>query len=345
MPLFYYHIIAFFAGFVLDAILGDPYAFPHPVKFMGMLISKLEKHYLGEKKEQETPVEEVPETIRKKHREQGRQTVLIVLVCMLLVTDILLIGGYLIHPILGCVIEAIMTYQALAAKCLVVESMKVYKALTTGSIADARKAVSMIVGRDTAELDEEGVTKAAVETVAENASDGVIAPMLYLAIGGPILGFVYKAINTMDSMIGYKNDRYMDFGRAAAKLDDVVNFLPSRISAWLMILVCPLVGDEFIASEARRIYLRDRGKHSSPNSAQTESACAGALGIKLGGDASYFGKIVHKPEIGDGRRHVEPMDIPRTNHLMYAASILCELICVGLLFGIAVLIDKIALMG
>ena len=265
IPIYYFHIIAFFAGFILDAILGDPYCFPHPVRIMGMLISKLERHYLGEKKaqkiaetEEASQTQELMETEEasqaiehvpnEKKREQGRETVLIVLFCTLLVTDTLLIGGYYIHPILGCVIETIMTYQALAAKCLVVESRKVYKALTTGTIEDARKAVSMIVGRDTAQLDEAGVTRAAVETVAENASDGVIAPMIYLAIGGPILGFAYKAINTMDSMIGYKNERYIDYGRAAARLDDVVNFLPSRISALLMILAC------YIASEAMKSF-------------------------------------------------------------------------------------------
>lgn len=403
LPIYYFHIIAFIAGFILDAILGDPYRLPHPVKFMGALIARLEKHYLGEKapaveaksenakanksneendkadkdgtdhneadkgdeenaqinesrveddrpngggkvdgriteyavdngQEKECDIQDAQESaINEKKRVQGRETVLIVLAVTLLVTDVFLIGGYIIHPILGCVIETIMTYQALAAKCLVVESMKVYKALTTGTIEEARKAVSMIVGRDTQDLDEAGVTRAAVETVAENASDGVIAPMLYLAIGGPVLGFAYKAINTMDSMIGYKNERYLDFGRAAAKLDDIANFLPSRISAWLMILVCPFIGNDYIASEAKRIYLRDRFKHSSPNSAQTESACAGALGIKLGGDASYFGKLVHKPELGDGRRRIDPLDIGRTNHLMYAAAILCELLCIGLM--------------
>lgn len=378
MSLIYYHIIAFFAGFVLDAILGDPYSFPHPVKFMGKLISWLENRYLGEKPKpaEKKAEEEKPEILeeialeeekseileemaleeekqqileekaedakkqdseeeRKKKRELGRQTVLIVLFCTVLITDILLIGAYTIHPILGCVVEAIMTYQVLAAKCLVVESMKVYQALTTGTIEEARKAVSMIVGRDTEQLDEAGVTRAAVETVAENASDGVIAPMLYLAIGGPILGLLYKAINTMDSMIGYKNERYLDFGRAAAKLDDIVNFVPSRISAWLMILACPFLGDDYIASEAKRIYLRDRSKHSSPNSAQTESACAGALGIKLGGDASYFGKMVSKPELGDGRRRIQAMDIPRANRLMYGAAILCELLCIGITLAIA----------
>ena len=368
MPTYCYHIIAFFAGFVLDCILGDPYCFPHPVKFIGKLISFLENKYLGpkpprsiktettaeaseEKLSEEVTDETLDETTEKateeeakkesdqkvlspeakKKREQGRTTVLIVLLCTVIVTDVLFWGSYYLHPILGCVIETIMTYQILAAKCLRVESMKVYKALKTGTIEDARKAVSMIVGRDTEQLDEAGVTKAAVETVAENTSDGVIAPMLYLAIGGPILGMLYKAINTMDSMIGYKNERYLDFGRAAAKLDDIVNFIPSRISAWLMIFACPFLGNHFIASEGKRIYLRDRRKHASPNSAQTESVCAGALGIQLAGDASYFGKIVHKPTIGDGRRKVNPEDIPLANRLMYGATILCLLLCIALM--------------
>ena len=267
----------------------------------------------------------------KKKREQGRTMVLLVLFCTVLVTDVLFMGSYFVHPILGCIVEAILTYQILAAKCLWVESMKVYKALKEGTIADARKAVSMIVGRDTAKLDAEGVTKAAVETVAENTSDGVIAPMIYLAIGGPILGMLYKAINTMDSMVGYKNERYLDFGRAAAKLDDIVNYVPSRIAARLMIFSCYFLGGKFIASEAKRIYLRDRLKHASPNSAQTESVCAGALGIQLAGDASYFGKLVHKPTIGDARRKVEAEDIVLANRLMYGTTSLCLLACLILM--------------
>ena len=263
----------------------------------------------------------------QKKREQGRTTVLIVLLCTVVAADVLFMGSYFIHPVAGCLVEAFLTYQILAAKCLRVESMKVYKALKTGSLKDARRAVSMIVGRDTANLSEEGVTRAAVETVAENTSDGVIAPLLYLAIGGPVLGLVYKAINTMDSMIGYKNERYLDFGRAAAKLDDFVNYLPSRISARLMIFACHFLGSSFDAPEAERIYLRDRLKHASPNSAQTESVCAGALGIQLAGDASYFGKLVHKPTIGDAKRAIEPEDIRRANRLMYGAAILCLLIC------------------
>ena len=277
------------------------------------------------------PEEEPLTEEAKKKREQGRTMVLLVLFCTVLVTDILFMGSYFVHPIFGCIVEAILTYQILAAKCLWVESMKVYKALKEGTIADARKAVSMIVGRDTAKLDAEGVTKAAVETVAENTSDGVIAPMIYLAIGGPILGMLYKAINTMDSMVGYKNERYLDFGRAAAKLDDIVNYVPSRIAARLMIFSCYFLGGKFIPAEAKRIYLRDRLKHASPNSAQTESACAGALGIQLAGDASYFGKLVHKPTIGDARRKVEAEDIVLANKLMYGTTILCLLVCLILM--------------
>ena len=259
---------------------------------------------------------------------------LIVLLCTVAITDVLFVGSYALHPVLGCMIETVMTYQILAAKCLCVESMKVYKALKIFGLREARKAVSMIVGRDTENLDEEGVIRAAVETVAENTSDGVIAPMLYLALGGPILGMAYKAINTMDSMIGYKNERYLDFGRAAAKLDDAVNYVPSRISAWLMIAACHFLGNPFIASEAKRIYLRDRRKHASPNSAQTESACAGALGVRLAGDASYFGKIMHKPFIGDARRKISAQDIPNADRLMYGTAILCLLIFLGLMVGV-----------
>ena len=198
----------------------------------------------------------------------------------------------------------------------------------------ARKAVSMIVGRDTESLDEEGVAKAAIETVAENTSDGVIAPMLYTALGGPILGFFYKAVNTMDSMVGYKNEKYLYFGRAAAKLDDAINFLPARISAYLMILAAFIGGKNFNGKQAYKIYKRDNRNHASPNSAQTESVCAGALGVQLAGDASYFGKVVKKPYIGDHLRKVEYEDIKRVNHLMYLTAWICEILCLILMVTI-----------
>ena len=235
-------------------------------------------------------------------------------------------------------VESIMTYQILAVRSLKVESMKVYDALQTGTIEDARRAVSMIVGRDTACLDEAGVTKAAVETVAENTSDGVIAPMIALAVGGPFLGFLYKAVNTMDSMIGYKNDRYLLFGRTAAKLDDVVNYLPARISAYLMIAAAYLAGRDFDGTRAFSVYRRDRRKHASPNSAHTEAVCAGALGVRLAGDASYFGKIVKKPYIGDDVRPVEISDIRRANRLLYVTAFLCEAILLVLLIVVCAVV-------
>ena len=187
--------------------------------------------------------------------------------------------------------------------------------------------VSMIVGRDTDNLDEEGITKAAVETVAENTSDGVIAPLLYLAIGGPVLGILYKSINTMDSMIGYKNEKYKDFGFFAAKFDDVFNFVPARISAFLMMIATLFAGRDFSFKGAVSIFFRDRYNHASPNSAQCESVCAGALGVRLAGDASYFGKVVHKPFIGDKTREIEPRDIPRSNRLMFLTGILTFIVC------------------
>ena len=323
-----YHAIAFFLGFLLDLILGDPYFLPHPIRLIGTLIAGLEKRLL----EPTNP----KDRIRNEKREVRRGAVLVAVVTTItvIVSAVVLIGAYLIHLYLGVFVEAVMTYQILATKCLKVESMKVYKSLTTEGIEEARKAVSMIVGRDTEALDEVGVTKAAVETVAENTSDGSIAPMIYTAIGGPILGFLYKSINTMDSMVGYKNEKYLYFGRIAAKLDDIVNFIPSRISAYLMIAAAFVGGNDYSGKSAYRIYKRDNRNHASPNSAQTEAVCAGALGVQLAGDASYFGKIVKKPYIGDDLRKVEYEDIKRANHLMYLTAWLCELICLSIMIGI-----------
>ncbi len=322
-----YHMIAFFMGFLLDLVLGDPYYLPHPIRLIGKLIAGTEKILRGM-------------GIRGKDKKadsngrafrQGIGLVLIVIISVVAVTLFLLFMAYWLHPVLGVAVESLMTYQILAVKCLKVESMKVYHCLSKGSLEKARAAVSMIVGRDTEMLDEEGVAKAAVETVAENTSDGVIAPMLYLAAGGPILGFFYKAVNTMDSMVGYKNEKYLYFGRAAAKLDDFVNFLPARISALLMIAASYLSGSDFSGKGAWSIYKRDRRKHASPNSAQTESVCAGALSIRLAGDASYFGKTVKKPYIGDALRKVEYEDIKRANRLLYVTAWLCEMLCLSVM--------------
>lgn len=312
-----YHMIAFSLGFLLDLLFGDPYWLPHPIRLIGSLIAKAEKYFLGKNKDRN----------EKKELRQGIYMVIIVLFSTMTVTTLILCLTYYINCYLGIAVETIMTYQILATKCLKVESMKVYHCLKDKTLPEARKAVSMIVGRDTVCLDERGVVKAAIETVAENTSDGVIAPMLYTALGGPVLGFIYKAVNTMDSMIGYKNDKYLYFGRAAAKLDDVVNFLPARISAYLMITASFIGGKCFSGKRAYYIYKRDNKNHASPNSAQTESVCAGALGIQLAGDTSYFGKIVKKPYIGDSVRAVEYEDIRRVNHLMYLTAWISEIIC------------------
>ena len=224
----------------------------------------------------------------------------------------------MIHPAVKFGLEVLMCYQLLATRALRDESMKVYEKLKENDLEGSRYAVSMIVGRDTKNLDDIGVTKAAVETVAENTSDGILAPMLFMVIGGPVLGFFYKAVNTMDSMVGYKNEKYLYFGRAAAKFDDILNYIPARISAWMMIFSCLFSGLD--AKEAYRIYKRDRYNHASPNSAQTEAVMAGALHIQLAGDAWYFGKLYKKKTIGDAVRAVEYEDIRRANRLLYVTS-------------------------
>lgn len=325
-----YHILAFFAGFLLDLAAGDPYWLPHPIRLIGTWIGYLDKRLLG------APIGETKDSRRdckgdsKRERRFGILLVFLVLLPAAIIPLLLLFFSYWLHPAAGLVLESIMTYQILAVKCLKVESVKVYRKLAEHDLAGARTAVSRIVGRDTEQLDEAGVAKAAIETVAENTSDGVIAPMLYLAIGGPVLGFLYKAINTMDSMVGYKNERYLMFGRAAAKLDDVVNFLPARISALLMIAAA-LPGREFSCKNAWRIFIRDRYQHASPNSAQTEAACAGAMGIQLAGNASYFGSIVEKPVIGDSERPVGAEDILKVNVLLYRTAFLAEAILLVIL--------------
>ncbi len=306
-----YHAIAFLTGFILDLILGDPYIFPHPVRLIGRMISGLEITLYNEK---------------KNNVFRGGILVVIVIILTMTVTAFILVAAYKIHVYAGMFAESVMTYQILAIKCLRVESMKVYYCLEKKDIEGAKEAVSMIVGRDTENLTEEEIVKAAVETVAENTSDGIIAPMIYAAAGGPVAAFIYKAVNTMDSMIGYKNERYLYFGRFAAKLDDVLNFIPARISAFLMIIASFIGGSSYSGKRAYRIYKRDNRKHASPNSAQTESVCAGALGIRLAGNASYFGKIVEKEWIGDSVKKVEYVDIKRTIILMYITAFLCEIL-------------------
>ena len=309
--------LAVLGGFVLDAVFGDPAWLPHPVVLMGKCISKLEKALRAR----------FPKT------QQGELLAGAVLAFCLpvgtfLVTSAVCLLAAKISPWLGLAVQMFWCGQALAAKGLVQESRNVYGELVKPDLPAARKAVSRIVGRDTENLTAEGVTKAAVETVAENASDGVIAPLLYMLLGGAPLALTYKAVNTMDSMVGYKNETYLYFGRAAAKLDDVANYIPSRLAALLWAAAAALTGND--AKGAWRIWRRDRRNHASPNSAQTESACAGALGVQLAGPAYYFGEYYPKPTIGDALRPIEPQDILRADRMMYAASVL------ALVFGLVI---------
>ena len=294
-------------GFVLDALLGDPAWLPHPVVLMGRCISRLEKFLRA--RLPGTPQGELL---------GGAVTAFCLPVGTFLVTSLVCLAAAKLSPWLGLAVQMFWCGQALAARGLAQESTNVYNELVRNDLPAARKAVSRIVGRDTQNLTAEGVTKAAVETVAENASDGVIAPLLYMLIGGAPLALTYKAINTMDSMLGYKNEKYLYFGRAAAKLDDLANYIPSRLAALLWVAAAAFTGND--AKGAWRIWRRDRRNHASPNSAQTESACAGALGVQLAGPAYYFGEYYPKPTIGDALRPIEPQDILRANRMMYVAS-------------------------
>ena len=351
--MFYYIYITIplVCGAVLDMIFGEPKHMKHPVVIIGSLISFLEKKF--------NAAPEACDTSRGKDNDQTRDiktgkrrggviTVIIVCVSVILISVIIpaaafaagysagsymsrsgiipwLICGMLAELFCGrllCIAAmSVMCWLMLAAKSLKQESMKVYEALERGDVEEARCSVSMIVGRDTSVLDRDGIIKAAVETVAENTSDGVTAPIFWMALLGVPGLYFYKAVNTMDSMIGYKNDRYMDFGRCAARLDDVLNYIPSRLTALFMIAASWIMPG-YDGRGAWRIWRRDRRKHASPNSAQTESACAGALGLELAGPAVYFGVIHDKPFIGDPKRSIEPEDIPAANRLMLMTAFL-----------------------
>ena len=307
---------ALLTGFALDKLLGDPHHFPHIVRFMGSLIAALETRLR----------KALPRNPRGELIGGALLVFLVVLVCTGIPLLLLWVSYSRFAP-LGFAVESLLCYQLLAAISLQAESMKVYQALQAEDIEDARSAVAMIVGRDTAALDKDGITRAAVETVAENTSDGVIAPLLFIMLGGAALGCLYKAVNTMDSMVGYKNEKHLYFGRAAAKIDDVLNYLPARLSALLMIAAAYIL--RFDGQNAFRIWQRDKRKHASPNSAQTEAVCAGALGIRLAGPTAYFGKIHDKPYIGDDLRPTRPEDIPRANRLMYVTSFLMLVLALG----------------
>ncbi len=312
---------AIFAGFLIDFFVGDPYSIPHPVVGIGKWISFFDRKL---RRGNSNP------------KDVGRGALTVVLVALIstVVPALVLELSWRLHPAAYFAVNAIMCWQILAARQLFREGKKVQRALEKGDTEGARAAVSMIVGRDTDVLDENGICRAAVETVAENASDGVIAPLFWTFLFGAAGGFFYKSINTMDSMLGYKNEKYLYFGRAAARTDDVVNYIPARLSAVLMIAACPLC--RLDGKNARRIFRRDRYKHASPNSAQTESTVAGALGVRLAGDAVYGGVVKKKEFIGDPIREIEPYDITRAGRLMYVASAL--MLTLGLILRGAVIL-------
>ena len=319
--------LALVLGFFIDLLVGDPRWLYHPVRIIGHGISFLENHLRTC----------FPKTEKGEQR-AGFLLVLLVCAGSAAVPFGILYLAYRIHLVFGICLEILMCYQMLAVKSLKDESMRVFEELKKGDLEGARYAVSMIVGRDTRTLDEAGVTKAAVETVAENTSDGIIAPLFYMAIGGPVLMFFYKGVNTMDSMVGYKNEKYLNFGRYAAKFDDIMNYIPARISAWLMIAASYMCG--FDGKNAAKIYKRDRYNHASPNSAQTEAVMAGALDIQLAGNAYYFGKLYEKPTIGDNIRPVESQDIQRANRLLYVSAA----VAAGLFAGIRLLVQGLVML-
>lgn len=321
-------------GFVVDLIVGDPHGLIHPVQIIGWFIDKLKKglqRLIYGCPFQEAMELEIPRREKAELAAGYVLTTLIVLGTFLVVTGILAVAGR-IHPAFRFGLEAFFIYQIVATKSLKKESMKVYARLKEGDLAGARKEISYLVGRDTQELAESEVAKADVETIAENTADGIIAPLFYIAIGGAPLGFAYKAVNTLDSMVAYRNEELLYIGRASAKLDDICNFIPARLAAMMMILASALL--RFDVKGAWRIFRRDRFNHLSPNSAQTEAVAAGALNIQLGGTHSYFGKPVEKPTIGDDIRPVEYEDIRRTNQLLYVSAVLTLLVCCGLSLGI-----------
>ena len=323
-------MIVLCVAFILDLLLGDPLWMPHPVIFMGKLISRYENLLYRIFKVQEGREED-----KNKKLLLGTALFFLVILSSVICYGFILYISYRISGYLYLIISSFLCYQLLAARSLFNESMKVYEPLKQKDIVKAREMVGRIVGRDTKTLDYTGVTKACVETIAENTSDGVIAPMFFMALFGPIGGVIYKAVNTMDSMVGYKNDKYLYFGRFCAKADDVFNFIPARITGLFMVIVSVFLGLD--AKNSFRIYMRDRRKHKSPNSAHGESAVAGALHIELLGDAIYFGKLEKKQTVGDPDREIEAEDIVRTNKIMLGTSFVGLLFCLGFMYCISLI--------
>lgn len=321
--------LALLAGCVLDWLLGDPLWIPHPVRLMGRMIaaaeSRLRRHFPG--------------------RELTAGRLLVLYLCLFWTAVPGLVLWLLWTVSVGrtkwllLAVESLMCCQLLAARGLCTESMKVCRALERGDTEEARRKVAMIVGRDTAPLDQAGIARAAVETVAENASDGVIAPMLWMVFFGPSGGYLYKAVNTMDSMVGYKNEKYIKLGRCAARADDLFNLAPARLTGLLFCAAAWIIPGADPAG-SWKIFRRDRFNHASPNSAQGEAACAGALGLRLAGDAWYFGELHSKPYIGDEVRPVKAADIRRANRLMFCAQLLFLLICAAVIAAVLLIAER-----
>ncbi|WP_066895012.1 cobalamin biosynthesis protein [Clostridium nigeriense] len=297
-------------GFLLDLIIGDPQNPIHPIRLIGSLCSKLESLFRR--------------ILKESLKLAGLLTWISVVLIVFLVSEFILKISFRTNFILGIIISGIMFYFTISTKALKVEGLKVIKFLLKEDIEGARKQLSYIVGRDTKSLDKEGILRAVVETIAENMSDGVVAPIFYVGLFGVPFAFVYKAVNTMDSMFGYKNDKYKEFGFFPAKLDDVFNFIPARLTGYLIVLASFILKMEY--KNSYRIYKRDKNNHSSPNSAHPEAAVAGALGLRLGGANYYFGKLVEKPTIGDELKKIEINDVYNTNKILYLVAFFSYLI-------------------
>lgn len=316
-------LVVYITAYLLDIAIGDPKWFPHPVRYIGRGISFLEKTSL---KIASTPLWK---------RGAGIITVVFVVSSTYLIAFFLIKAFYSINSLFGEIISILIAYTTISANDLAKEAKGVFNALKDDNFIDARKRLSRIVGRDTKDLDEKGVIRAAVESVAENTSDGIIAPLFYLAIGGPALALAYKAVNTLDSMIGYKNEKYKDFGWAAARLDDIANYIPARITGILIAIASFIIHYSlYTVHYSLKIMFRDGRNHPSPNSGISEAAMAGALGVQLGGPSYYFGELKIKPTIGEPKRQLMTEDIKSSVRIMYAASLLAILVVVLLRYWI-----------
>ena len=305
------NLLSIYTGYALDLIIGDPYSFPHPVRYIGKLISIVEKQ-----------IRKI--TSSDKGRKIAGFFLWFIVVGATFGITTLVLQLFKFNKLAYFIVNTILIYTTLATKCLKDESVKIYKVLKTGDLEKSRIQLSYIVGRDTTNLNEKEIVRATVETVAENTVDGIIAPLFYGFIGGAPLAMAYKAVNTLDSTVGYKNDKYYYLGFASAKIDDIANYIPARLGVILLPLGSLFTGFNF--KDALKIGIRDRKNHKSPNCAFSEGAVAGALGIQLGGTNVYFGKEVYKPTIGDKTREIEIEDIVRTNKIMYSSSIISIII-------------------